>query len=137
MVKRKKKYIPLPMKIIDQFERKYSSEIWEKGPTPLFDFSDFDSVRDFLEKEYHASEEDIAETNAHEKYISYRLWLQYQVVYQFDETLAEELFLQGKDIKVPVDILHNLPYPCFFIQWSKKAGMFVREYQNSIKYVSD
>lgn len=62
-------------------------------------------------------------------------WSQYKIIYNFDQTLADELSKTPQDSKIPVSFFKTLPFPCPFVQC--KIGnydgffAFVAEYEES------
>ena len=129
MAKRKKLYIPLPLKIIDNFERRYPN-VFDTNITLDLNQEEESAkkIKEYLYEKYKVINKTTA--NDPEKFIALQLWQQHKVVYRFDEDLAGLLLSQKEDIEVPVEIFNHMPYPCIFIQLTNNAGMFVRKTNN-------
>lgn len=52
-------------------------------------------------------------------------WRKYKEIYSFDNDLAILLMEQANDLRIPMEVLQNMPYPCFYVSHSKSAGFLV------------
>lgn len=63
-------------------------------------------------------------------------WRLNKVIYQFDAELASALMDHADDIKIPIDALDSLPYPCVYIQLPEHPiidGYFVHFEHDQVK----
>lgn len=135
MAKNKNQQLPLPLRAVKEFADKYPG-CWDKvefvrdgkgGELPDWDdicYVPLAGTQGILSEMYGDKN-----LNTASLFAALASWRQYKEIYTFSDELLDMLYSQsGDDIKVPVDILYQIPYQCIYIGLSQddaERGVFV------------
>lgn len=125
---------PTPLKILNEYKNKYpdlfriiDSVHRDRGNRiPDWDERCYAPIALTLSLQEHYGAKDIDNSFPH-TVSALAGWRQYKQIYRFDRTLYEELTKAEVDTILPVELLNNLPYNCFYIEIEQDGidGYFV------------